>query len=451
MGHAGTAPPTRAGRLTRSPRDWVHTAGQSDGASPRSDSTRSPSVLGVFRTSRLGNELPTRARPPQASRWGVWIPLDIARPSNRRHRRSVGWPSERPDCDTAAGAGQAAAGLRVRTSPGWGVWKTLKTQRTPANVVTFCFDMDADRLKDIPAQDPGDAFEEACWGLLRRRYPPERLVYLPADMGGDCGVEGFSTDGIAYQCYADRDSQTLRHRTDKQKSKLYADTVKLQTYAAKLEGLLGGLVLEYYFLMVPEFHAIELVAYASKRAEAVRDYGLKFISKAFAIRIKKPQDYPAELRAALQDGAVKAVVPEPRVGEGHVDLFSDKKPELVKVLDAKLAVLKAKAPGADVSVLRDRFIRAFLAKEQVMESLREWPDTWEAVERRRQLRQEILELESELSPETPDRRVISLMKDYEGDLVTNVAGVRQADAQRLAMGQTGEWLMRCPLRFRALS
>jgi hypothetical protein len=40
--------------------------------------------------------------------------------------------------------------------------------------------------------------------------------------------------------------------------------------------------------------------------------------------------------------------------------------ELVGVLDAKLAVLKAVSPGADLTALRDHFICAFLAKEQVM-------------------------------------------------------------------------------------
>jgi hypothetical protein len=311
--------------------------------------------------------------------------------------------------------------------------------------------MGVEGLDDIPAQDSGDAFEDRCKGLLRRRYPPEQLVWVPADMGGDCGIEGFSTDGIAYQCYADRDSLTLRHRTDKQKSKLYTDTVKLKTYAGKLEEILDGVILKHYFLVVPEYHAAELVTYAAARSEAVRRYKLTFIGEGFAIRIKTPQDYPGELRAALQDGAVTAIVPEPQVAEEHVELFSGKKPELVDVLDAKLAVLQAASPGTDLTVLRDTFIRAVLAKEQVMEALHEWPDTWEAVERRRVLRQEALELESELSPDAPDRRVLGLIKDYEHDLVANVAGVRQADAQRLAMGQTGEWLMRCPLRFRSPS
>jgi hypothetical protein len=113
--------------------------------------------------------------------------------------------------------------------------------------------MSGDPLETIAATDPGEDFEEMCWGLLRRRYPIPDLVRLPATLGGDHGIEGFSKDAIAYQCYADRDSLTFRHRTDKQKPT--RDTGKLKKYATELEALLDGLLIENYVLMVPPFHA----------------------------------------------------------------------------------------------------------------------------------------------------------------------------------------------------
>lgn len=301
----------------------------------------------------------------------------------------------------------------------------------------------------IPATDPGDSFEDQCWGLLRRRYSPTDLVYLPAQMGGDCGVEGFSVDGIAYQCYADRDSVSLRHRTDKQKNKLYDDTEKLKKYQKRLCSLLGAVKVKHYFLMVPQYHAVELVEYAQKRADVVVAYKLPFISDGFAIRIKTPADYPAELRAALKDDAARAVIEEPKIDETHVDLFQEDKSALVQNLDSKLGVLKKESPSSDTVLLRNRLIRAFLAKEQAMESLREWPDTWESVERRRRLRQDRLEIENELDPTPSNRRLMTLIREYGEDLQNNVGGIGPADAQRLSMGQAGEWLLRCPLKFRS--
>jgi hypothetical protein len=306
--------------------------------------------------------------------------------------------------------------------------------------------MSGDPLENIAATDPGEHFEEMCWGLLRRRYPIPDLVRLPATLGGDHGIEGFSKDGIAYQCYADRDSLTLRHRTDKQKQKLTRDTSKLKKNAAELEALLDGLLIDNYVLMVPEFHAAELVAHAVRRAEAVRGFGLGFIGADFAISIKVPQDYPAELKAAEIDGAASPLLPDPAVEEADVDLFGDRKPDLISVLDGKLESLEEEGPAR--RELRDELVRSFLVKEELMGGLQDWPETWEAVERRRQLRQETLKIQNQLDHAAPNERITALIDAYQADLKENVAGLPDPDAQRIATGQVGDWLMRCPLSFR---
>ncbi|MEU5786188.1 hypothetical protein ABZ754_00475 [Micromonospora purpureochromogenes] len=306
--------------------------------------------------------------------------------------------------------------------------------------------MNGDAWGGKPALDPGNDFELKFWSLLRRRYKPEDLVYLPATFGGDCGIEGFSRDGIAYQCYADRDSLTLRHRTDKQKDKLYDDTAKLQKYADRLGRVLGGTVIKNYFLLVPEFHAVELVEYANRRAEAVRAHNLPFIDANFRVHIKTPDDYPAELRAAVLDGAAQAIVPDPSVDDGHVALFTREKPELVTTLEDKLSGVAGVL--GNVEGLRNSFIRAFLQKEQIMKALEAWPETWEAVERRRVLCQEEVEFDNEISTMDARARIRDLVSSYKAGLTSSAAGIREADAQRISFGQVGDWLMRCPLRLR---
>jgi hypothetical protein len=307
--------------------------------------------------------------------------------------------------------------------------------------------MGADDLTSVPAHDPGDAFEEDCWNLLRRHYEPGELVRIPAALGGDYGIEGFSTDGIAYQCYADRDSLTLRHRTDKQKQKLYRDIQKLKSNASDLESTLDGVALANYFLMVPQYDAAELVTYAAELSRKVREWGLPFIAGSFAIRIKTPADYPAELAVSLRDGTVKAIVPLPEVDAQSIAQFPGEKPDLVLVLDGKLEMLGVAGQRVGIATLRDRMIRHYLEGEQVRRSLLDWPGIWEDVERCRILREKKLEWESDLSQDAPAPRVLGLMSDYEHELVSSVAGIRQGDARLLALAQVADWLMRCPLSF----
>jgi hypothetical protein len=108
-------------------------------------------------------------------------------------------------------------------------------------------------------------FEDSCRALLREKYGVADFVWIPATIGGDRGIEGFATDGSAYQCYADRDSIDLRQRTDKQKRKLTNDTTKLNTNAAELTVLFSGnqVTLRRYYLMVPQYHAAELLGTAA--------------------------------------------------------------------------------------------------------------------------------------------------------------------------------------------
>lgn len=309
--------------------------------------------------------------------------------------------------------------------------------------------MDEVDLAALPAPDPGDAFQERCWNVLRRHHRPQDLVEIPAQMGGDYGIEGYTTDGIAYQCYADRDSPSLLERTRKQKAKLSRDLRKLRSNAADIERVLGGTVLTSYFLVVPSYHSADLVGYANERAADVRSWNLPFIGADFTVRLKRLEDYPDALRAALHDGSVQALVPIPIVDDLSVATFHSQRPELVATVDAKLEALRAIATADELTQLRDDYIRAFLEKEQVLDALKDWPAIGEGVEECRVRRERALAFDNVLNSDAPDQRIRSLQREYAGDLEASVGGLRQGDAELIARGQTGDWLMRCPLRFRS--
>jgi hypothetical protein len=115
-------------------------------------------------------------------------------------------------------------------------------------------------------------------------------------------------------------------------------------------------------------------------------------------------------------------------------------------MDQKLEVLYKLHPNTDVAGARDRMIRAFLVKEQIMKALEDWPLTWQLVEEKRQVREYLVAVESDLSPDDPSRRVIDLVQTFSNDLAEDSA-VRVGDRVQIAHGQVGDWLMRCPLHF----
>ena len=95
----------------------------------------------------------------------------------------------------------------------------------------------------------GNAWERHCLNLLRMRYKASgQFEIVPAFHGGDLGIEGFSHDGCAYQCYAPRGPLPIKDRYESQRRKLTEDVVKLETNQSELRAILDGVVIR----IIPE-------------------------------------------------------------------------------------------------------------------------------------------------------------------------------------------------------
>jgi hypothetical protein len=79
----------------------------------------------------------------------------------------------------------------------------------------------------------------------------------------------------------------------------------------------------------------------------------------------------------MRDGLAKARVSIVEPTGEDVDVFRERKPDLVATLDAKLDQMPSPAAGSTRHDVRDRFVKAFLTKEQILKGLEEWPDTRE--------------------------------------------------------------------------
>lgn len=295
---------------------------------------------------------------------------------------------------------------------------------------------------DRPVREIGEEWERQMIQALRRRYQDgARLTVLKAAMGtGDGGIEAYSHDGLAFQCFADRDSLTLRHRTTKQKKKVLDDTLKLRKNEAILRLRLDGTRLKRWVLLVPEYHTAELVDHCSRRARTVRGWRLSILTSDFRIVVQEEDDYRSELAALHQLGLARLSIPTVEPDDASVDSLSSERPHLVQVLEEKLAVLPT-----STSETRDQLIRAYLTKGQVMAGLEEWPETLEAVEEIRRMREKAVSLEGDLDP-YDGRRIAQLARSYADELAEEVPALTKPQALDLSQGTIAEWLMRCPLK-----
>lgn len=110
----------------------------------------------------------------------------------------------------------------------------------------------------------GDDWQEHVARLLRARYnEPGFYQEIPSRDKGDLGLEGFSRDGICYQCYAPEPPFTIATLYEKQRAKITSDVGKFVANGNRLSGVLGSIKVKRWLLVVPYFYSPKLLEHCN--------------------------------------------------------------------------------------------------------------------------------------------------------------------------------------------
>ena len=104
---------------------------------------------------------------------------------------------------------------------------------------------------------------DSCYSL---RYPG-KWHKTPSAYMGDCGIEGYTDDGIVYQCYCPEQSYSNDELYAHQRDKLTTDIAKLfdPSYIPKLIKVLGRIKIKEWHLVVPEYKDRRIIEHANSK------------------------------------------------------------------------------------------------------------------------------------------------------------------------------------------
>lgn len=298
----------------------------------------------------------------------------------------------------------------------------------------------------------GDDWEEHCLQLLRLRYKvPRQFQHVPASDQGDLGIEGFSHDGCAYQCYAPKEPLPLKDRYEKQRDKLTEDVGKLVTRQAELLAVLGGMLIRVWVFMTPIHDSRRLSQHAKTKAAEIRALGLPHCAADFDIVVQTEADYAVERHELLDLGLHKLNLGPMVVPEAAVHSYVASNPDLIASIDRKLAHL----PGMNAAhraKLRTRLLRQkLMADNKLVEIRGHHAAAWERVQELRAEREGVLEIECLLSTADPRDLLQQTANVYRDTLKGSLVFLSDGDASDLAWGTATDWLAECPLDFRTVS
>jgi hypothetical protein len=291
-----------------------------------------------------------------------------------------------------------------------------------------------------------EEWEDYCKRLFAARHG-EQYQSVPANVRGDWGIEGYTADGVLYQCYAPQDAHSSKELYERQRNKITTDIGKLQTNLNDIAMLVAPSTLTTWVLVVPTVEDKKILTHAATKAEGVRNLGLPAIAQDFKIRVLTDNDFEAE--RAVFGQRIWAELPEgSSVADEEIEAIATHASTDLGPLDAKLIKLAPSSSVEEVGGLRGDVLRMYLTCKQRDEELRRYhPAIWDEWQHARTGVKATLptaQLVSVGSPGVHMNQVISNLT-----VAANVAApqLRPGDTNVLVHGTIAEWLFDCPLNF----
>src|SRR5260370_21624459 len=146
----------------------------------------------------------------------------------------------------------------------------------------------------------GREWQDYCLKLLSVKYATE-LTMIPDTDRGDLGIEAFSSDGCAFQCYAAAEPLSTAQLYAKQQVKMTRDLKKLRDNAADLLRMLGNVRIRRWVFMVPRHDSKRIVEHGEKKAAELRAAALPHLTNDFVVVVVTASQFPVEAASVARN------------------------------------------------------------------------------------------------------------------------------------------------------
>jgi len=291
----------------------------------------------------------------------------------------------------------------------------------------------------------GDEWQAFALQLVQRRHGPENVQVVPDSVGGDAGLEFFTTSGCLYQCYAPEETSDVAKAASAMKAKAGRDLPKLIKYKDKIEPVLCGISASRWILLCPFLDNKEVVADVRKRGRAIKGLGLSFLAPDFEALCHSQDDFAGELEQlkALSLGPPLSIdIPTAK------DVSAAGETSIGTKIDEKLArAFGSAATDTQIALRRDAYIKAHLYRENALDQLRHhhsvlWERAFQTLDA-----EETRLIAVGATSTLPAEQLQGSTKRIEESLTKALPTLSTGVVTQIALGTVSDWLIRCPLDF----
>ncbi len=272
---------------------------------------------------------------------------------------------------------------------------------------------------------------------------------VPARVHGDWGIEGFTADGLLYQCYAPTEPLSTTDLHGKLRNKVTEDIGKLLKNAEAIVGLITPNPVKRWVLVTPRVENKAILQHAKVKEKLVTDAAVPGIATEFVIRIFTDADFAVEKRQLGEAASMHFPELSPTSDE-DVAQFAAAEDLPVEALDAKIRKIEMITTEDEVRTLRAEFLRLLVDGESADGQLRRLhPTLWDDWSRGREATRRTLLMTQLTNTDVPSVRLRKVQDELKDVAAGPTANLPPGVAGQLAVGTVARWLLDCPLDFNA--
>lgn len=301
----------------------------------------------------------------------------------------------------------------------------------------------------------GETWQTHVNALLTTHHQMNGCTYhsVADKVEGDGGLEGFSSDGHAYQCYCDEASLDTADRATKQKRKITADIKKLEIHKDFWEEMLQGVRLVSWTLVVPFNEDKDVLKHVRRKATEIRNKGLTFIDPSFHGHVcTDTVGFPLACQRLLECGFSKVHISPGEISPEHIESLSTTKPEFIRKLDTKVAKLLPNNSEPNVIAFRKQLLDRYLRGSNILQKLeQDAPVLYERIITAIHEKSLSIQLESQFDATLAGARLKDTRADLEGCVRGVAAVLADSTIMALSWSTVTELLGECFLDFQVAS
>lgn len=305
----------------------------------------------------------------------------------------------------------------------------------------------------------GNAWEDLCVQCYRLRYQDTHYTFIPATVGGDAGIEGFTCSGVVHQCYCPERDYSDNELYEHQRNKLTADIEKLKSNKTRLERLGVPPITEWH-LNVPEYKDSRIIVHAmTKQREVLQakvntPSNFTHIADDFKIYVKSAEDFAPEIsriiRTNVTDMRLNLAIQHPAIPDWS-KCDSQKVANIRRKIKAVMLITNDDAP--DLNYVVDAYIEFYIAGIEIMNRLQiDFPEIYGDLFKLEQSCKRDVAIRTHMNTNQQQNQILfnNILNEFEQKLEKDFSRMlTQSSISELKQDMVASWLADCSMEFRS--